>query len=317
MQIKFLDATPRPCDTIVWAARFSHRSHDRSSPESDRELFLKLAKWGHWSAFEFNRWTVLVRCKDLQDWRILTSFLGNAAGWELSPFGSESVVLSGNARTLLDSDHKVSKDIRQILAKERRSDWGWISSPQESWQLHIPHVAAQQTWDLYSPDGTNVLPIEERAKHWAFLIAVHRVSRVLTHQVVRYRRCSFMQESLRYVDVSDGVGFVTPPSIRQSTRPELYEGACHVASGIYATLRQHDVPTEDARYVLPMGTHSAIVVLASLRQWAHICRQRLSPKAQWEIRNFVNSVYGELAARVPWWKDYLGNIAKEVDTAGG
>jgi len=66
-----------------------------------------------------------------------------------------------------------------------------------------------------------------------------------------------------------------------------------------------------------MGTHSAIVVLASLRQWAHICRQRLSPKAQWEIRTFVNGVYGELAARVPWWKDYLGNIAKEVDTAGG
>jgi thymidylate synthase (FAD) len=56
------------------------------------------------------------------------------------------------------------------------------------------------------------------------------------------------------------------------------------AKQAYARLRSVGVPREDARYVLPGGVVSEIVLSANLREWRHVFAVRCHPRAHWEIR---------------------------------
>jgi thymidylate synthase (FAD) len=56
---------------------------------------------------------------------------------------------------------------------------------------------------------------------------------------------------------------------------------------------------EDARFVLPNACTSEIVVSANFREWRHIFKIRLSPKAQWEIRKACLLMLEALVAQAP------------------
>ena len=49
-------------------------------------------------------------------------------------------------------------------------------------------------------------------------------------------------------------------------------------------LRELGVPREDARYVLPGGISSEIVLSGNFREWRHVFSVRCHPRAHWEIR---------------------------------
>jgi len=53
---------------------------------------------------------------------------------------------------------------------------------------------------------------------------------------------------------------------------------------MYSKWRERGIKKEDARFVLPNACTSEIVVSANFREWRHIFRARICPKAQWEIQ---------------------------------
>ena len=125
------------------------------------------------------------------------------------------------------------------------------------------------------------------------------VSRAFTHQLVRHRLCSFIQQSQRYVDESN-FNFIEPQSIKNNSEAHsIFTESVDNARKTYMKLQKLGIKNEDARFVLPNATESQIVITANLREWRHIVELRGEPDAQWEIRNAAIEILKILKKHVP------------------
>ncbi len=146
-----------------------------------------------------------------------------------------------------------------------------------------------------------------RKKHHSVLehaLATFRIkggSRVFTHELVRHRLMSPSQESQRYVQYGKTRDYdvVVPPTIKGSPYYERYLEMVAEAERFYGEMVAADIPKEDARYVLPNGTTSEIVISANLREYRHIFTVRCHPRAHWEIRDICLQMLRILKREVP------------------
>jgi thymidylate synthase (FAD) len=111
-------------------------------------------------------------------------------------------------------------------------------------------------------------------------------SRVFTHELVRHRLMSPSQESQRYVEYGKVRNFdvVLPETIEQTPFKDRYLEMAAACERLYSEMVKSGVPKEDARYILPNGTTSEIVISANFREYRHIFQVRCHPRAHWEIR---------------------------------
>jgi thymidylate synthase (FAD) len=125
------------------------------------------------------------------------------------------------------------------------------------------------------------------------------VSRAFTHQLVRHRLCSFIQQSQRYVDESN-FNFIEPQSIKNNPEAHsIFTEFMDNARKTYVELQKLGIKNEDARFVLPNSVESQIVVTANLREWRHIVELRGEPDAQWEIRRTAIEILKILKKHAP------------------
>jgi thymidylate synthase (FAD) len=117
-------------------------------------------------------------------------------------------------------------------------------------------------------------------EHWAATFHVRGISRITSHQLVRYRCASYAMRSQRSCDESN-TEFVMPHLAGYG--PE-YEALCAEARTLYRAMVRNGVPREEARYVLPQGIETSMVVTMNARELFHFFDQRISDEAQWEIR---------------------------------
>jgi thymidylate synthase (FAD) len=67
-----------------------------------------------------------------------------------------------------------------------------------------------------------------------------------------------------------------------------------VVSTVYKGLREMGVHQEDARYILPGGSTTNLVVTMNGRSLRHFFDQRLTKHAQWEIRELAKRMLEEV-----------------------
>jgi len=159
-------------------------------------------------------------------------------------------------------------------------------------------------------------------KHWGvfehatFTVSVSGVSRALTHQLVRHRQNSFLQQSQRAVeiDVSKDDWYIVPKTVSVlelgGSHPEregFYKLMKETAK-VYKGLIDSGIPDEDARYVLPNACKTHIVITANVRQWLHIFYMRLSEHAQWEIREMCRLILDEFMKLSPVMFEGAGEL---------
>ena len=132
-------------------------------------------------------------------------------------------------------------------------------------------------------------------EHLSFTFSVSGVSRILTHQLIRHRIASYSQMSIR----------ATNPGQMRTIKPSTvigrgigeFDRACEEAIKYYNRLMEQGVPREDARFILPSGIETHIVVTMNARELLHFIRLRDSEHAQWEIRQLAQKMF-ELAKAV-------------------
>lgn len=123
-------------------------------------------------------------------------------------------------------------------------------------------------------------------EHIYFTFKIEGISRACSHQLVRHRHCSFTQRSQRYCS-EDGFDYVTPPTIDRDT----FEQDIYQSELAYKTYQEwHNVPNEDARYILPNACATELYLSCNLRELIHIANERLCTRAQWEIRELVKQM---------------------------
>ena len=127
---------------------------------------------------------------------------------------------------------------------------------------------------------------ESIIEHASFTFYIEGVSRALTHQLVRHRVASYSQQSQRYVSLQN-FAYVVPPKIQE--KPELKKKFDELMTAIAQEYEkfQEEVPTEDARAVLPNACTTKIVVTMNARELRHFFELRCHKTAQSEIRELA------------------------------
>lgn len=122
-------------------------------------------------------------------------------------------------------------------------------------------------------------------EHVSFTFGIEGVSRSMLAQITRHRIASFSVQSQRYVDMSDGVGYVIPESIEQNPEArDVFDAFMRGIDTLYTYLRSCGIPAEDARFILPNACHTQMIVTMNARELMHFFSMRCCKRAQWEIR---------------------------------
>ena len=138
---------------------------------------------------------------------------------------------------------------------------------------------------------------ESPLEHAYATFRIKNCSRAMTHQLVRHRLMAVSQQSQRYVN-EDSFEYVVPETIPEEYIDD-YHNDMETIQRMYSKWKQRGLKKEDARFVLPNACTSEIVVSANFREWRHILKTRLSPKAQWEIRNVCTVILDILKENAP------------------
>ncbi|MDR1875600.1 MAG: FAD-dependent thymidylate synthase [Synergistaceae bacterium] len=136
-------------------------------------------------------------------------------------------------------------------------------------------------------------------EHASFTFGVDGLSRVASHQLVRHRVASFSQQSQRYVRM-DAEAVVLPPTIAGNPQARaLFEGQVKAAHEACRRLVEMGVPAEDARFILPHGWETRLVLTMNARELHHFFALRLCRRAQWEIRTLARLMLVSCRAAAP------------------
>ena len=156
---------------------------------------------------------------------------------------------------------------------------------------------------------------ESPIEHVTFTFGIEGVSRAFLAQITRHRIASYSVQSQRYVNKSD-FAYIVPPEIEAIPEAAaLYEEAMAVTGQYYDKLvalltEKHTArlmaegrdekeaqkaaskqANEDARFVLPNGCDTKMVVTMNARSLYNFFRLRCCGRAQWEIRDVARQMY--------------------------
>lgn len=167
----------------------------------------------------------------------------------------------------------------------------------ESFDLPNPDTATNDKYvrNIVSQGHESVL------EHVSVTFYVEGVSRNLTHELIRHRHLSFSELSQRFVDMSDAK-VVIPPAYDGGLIPmpkahkDNYE--VEVANMRSSGLTRKQA-REAARYGLPQGMETKLVVSGNLRAWRDVLKKRLSVHADAEIQELAKKIHEILSAEYP------------------
>lgn len=154
-------------------------------------------------------------------------------------------------------------------------------------------------------DKGHLSPLE----HISVTFAINGVPRAITHQLVRHRMASYSQQSQRYnemegVEVEEVV--YLPEDVIEYLKFHGWYADVSKILDVYHHMVDDGIPKENARFILPEGTRSNLVMTANLRSWLNICNQRLCGSAQDEIREVIGLVGTKLITMFPFLEGFVG-----------
>ncbi|MEM0363831.1 MAG: FAD-dependent thymidylate synthase, partial [Sulfolobaceae archaeon] len=139
-----------------------------------------------------------------------------------------------------------------------------MSRSRKGWEYHEKDMSEQEieVWirDAILHGYWSVL------EHSVYTFSIEGLSRVASHQLVRHRIASYTQMSHRFAKpIDEYYKPIIPPSAGKRAK-EIVEEAYRDAYEKYYKLLESGVPEEDARYVLPNGVNTNIVVTMNARE---------------------------------------------------
>jgi thymidylate synthase (FAD) len=142
-----------------------------------------------------------------------------------------------------------------------------------------------------------------RFAHATFL--VEGISRICSHQFVRSKHLDFLQRSQRYCNEEE-TNAVIPESLKKYDECDYgVSDFIYNAQILYENLIKNGIKKEDARFILPQGTTTELLVVGNFQAWYDFIKLRSGKEAQWEIRVVAHEINQQLHGIAP-------NIFKEL-----
>ncbi len=121
--------------------------------------------------------------------------------------------------------------------------------------------------------------------------------RGVTHEIVRHRIASYAQESTRYCNYGKlGVKFIHPVDF---TLDEVDMAILGYIEAHYNRCINMGRSPQQARYFLPNGLKTEIIMTANIREWLHFFNLRSSLAAHPQMRALASSMLKGFAYYIP------------------
>lgn len=125
--------------------------------------------------------------------------------------------------------------------------------------------------------------------------------RTISHEIVRHRMASPLQESQRYCRYDkNGVTFILPRDF-DINLPEwqVWHNAMHAAESSYLEMISYGAQPQQARKVLPGSTATKLRFKANLREWMHIFSLRDNPAADPDMQVLMADLHEQFRQQIP------------------
>ena len=282
---------------IEFCGRVCYKSEDQITPESAIPFVERMAGHGHNSVLEMGVVTMEVNCVDKN--AIAEFFLCQPKYLHIGRQGG-SLLITGSIRAfremlLFHPDCTVIK-ATCILLNERHP-YFFQDIFLEKELTAAPGITARK------------VPLAEVNQFSAHELAKHRhiavkfiVNRAVTHEIVRHRAASYLQESQRYCRYSEDkfgseITFIKPIFYTESSNEyAVWHQAMIDEEQRYFKLLETSTP-QAARTVLPNSCKTEIIVYANLEEWRHIFKLRCSKAAEPSMREVMIPLHEEFKQR--------------------
>lgn len=213
-------------------------------------------------------------------------------GHHVSPYDNARVVV-GDDEIIVKLVQGLHPEFEKVLSKATRATIGIdLETPDED----------TRDWEEMLQGG-----LQTALETQVIVFEVSGVSRACTHQLVRSRRATFHQQSMRASFYGTQPEMRVPESIWRlpdEVRNKVM-AAMKAAHEAYVAVCDADVSYQDARYILPEGTTNYIMLEYSLREFLNVYAYRACSMFQWEIVSVMRACRDILVAAYPFLDPYI------------
>lgn len=281
-------------ERIETCGRICYKSEDKITSESAIPFVKKIIAHGHNSVTEMAALSLKFSCSKEQR----QDFFNCQPKYLVIDEVDDHLLVTGTVRGfrefyLFNKENEVALSCISFLsAKEPYLfkdlyDSGEVESDIEITKLSLKDVDAL----------TDELFVKHR-----FLAVKFITNRAVTHELVRHRPVSYLQESQRYCRYNQDkfgnqVSFIKPVFFDEDT--EEYKNwvkAMEEAEKLYLKLLETSSP-QAARTVLPNSCKTEIIAFCNLLEWKHIFSQRTTKHAEPSMRELMVPLMEEMQKR--------------------
>jgi thymidylate synthase (FAD) len=282
---------------IEFCGRICYKSENRINSESAIPFVRKMVENGHNSVLEMGVVTLVVTCSAPDP--IAHLFALQPRFLQINRLDDHRLLITGSIRTYREMVLSHPEDaIVQAIALFLRHQHPYFFE-------NVPTAKEQESVTVAKMDLKSVeqLPAPVFVKH-RYLAVKFIVNRAVTHELVRHRPCTFLQESQRYCRYSadkfgNEVTFIKPVFFaEQSEEFAVWKQSMEAMEAQYLRLLQTSTP-QAARTVLPNSCKTEIIVYTNLLEWRHILSLRTSAAAEPSMREVMIPLSRELQKRYP------------------
>ncbi len=293
----------RLLEQIERCGRVCYKSEDKITEESAGPFIRGIVKRGHESVLEMAQ--IVCRAESPNPEHFASFFEQIPRFCQADRTGPHEFLISGNPRSFRDLAKRLP-DLPLVRAMIAPMAERWPVLFQEFASAGKPAGGASPgeiAVSILSPGETDSLPVNLLRKHRALLIHI-TVNRAVTHELVRHRVASYLQESQRYCRYGEDrfggeVAFIKPCFFEEGTEEyEKWKRAMEETERLYLELLKTSSP-QAARTVLPTSCKPEIMAHATLEEWEHIFRLRASAAADPSMREIMKMILPACAAKFP------------------
>ncbi len=283
---------------IEYCGRICYKSEDKIDQNSATPFVQKMAQHGHNSVLEMGVVTLWLQCKSSEP--LVDFFLRQPRYFQVDLGDNSTILLTGSIRAFREMlIHHPNCDLTLaaalFLAKRHPYFFDTILPENTSQQVQSINVAKVPLSEV------DTMPPEPRGRH-RHIGVKFIINRAVTHEIVRHRPCSFLQESQRYCRYSENkfggeVTFIKPMFYQEgSSEYAIWEKAMADTEKMYLELLESSTP-QAARTVLPNSCKTELIVYANLDEWQHIFNLRTTKAAEPSMREVMIPLHEEFKKR--------------------
>lgn len=270
-----------PYKKIELVGRVCYKSENKITKDSASKFVSTLINREHLSVLEH----AIFHCKIVSDNNIVnTDQIKKYFGKLNSRFVNITFdPIDDKPRAILSTNYRVLLNCRQL--KLLRFEDNKFTFNTNCFNVINSHCTAEII------DFDNIETTEYEKYYHKYLTMRFICDRGVSHEIVRHRLFSFMQESTRYVKYNNkNMEFIEPSNYNEWDKfsKNYFLDNCITAETNYCKMLDNGRTPQEARAVLPNALKTELIVTGNIMQWEHFFNLRCSKTAHPDMQIVAN-----------------------------